>query len=194
LPEPALCPPPPRAELLRLLRGRLSEPWPALRIVAEDVLAAETAIDWVAADAQGGAVAVLVGEAGGDLELVARALAHRAWLEPRLRGWIQLAPAGGLRPEAGVRALLLCPAFRAEAVAAATAGAVALAVYRCLRDGAGLHAVIEPLGGAAPVESHEAGVAAPEPFRTHLTDLDLGLGAPGPPELGRLASPLGAQR
>jgi hypothetical protein len=96
-----------------------------------------------------------------------------------------------------VRALLLCPAFRAEAVAAASAapaGAVSLAVYRCLRDGMGLHVVVEPLGAAAPAEPRESSAPAPEPFRTRLTDLDLGLGAPEPPELERLASPLGARR
>ena len=194
--EPVPCPAPSRAELLRLLRARLPEPWPALRVVADELLAAETAIDWVAADAQGSAVAVLVGEAGRDVELVGRALAHRAWLEPRLRAWVQLAAPGALRPEAGVRALVLCPAFGAEALAAASAGggAVSLGVYRCVRDGTGLHVLLEPLGAPAGVAAREPAAALPEPFRTRLTDRDLGLGNDDPSEVEPLASSAAARR
>jgi len=203
LPEPALCSAPPRAELLRLLRGRLSEPWPALRIVAEDLLAAETPIDWVGVDADGSAVVVLVGEAGRDLELVARALAHRAWLAPRLRGFLQLAQApAGVRPEAPVRALALCPAFGAEAVAAAGAapgGTLSLGVLRCLRDGAVLHVLLEPLEPAPPRPAvaraaPESASFAPEPFRTRLTDADLGLADDDRAEPEAFPAPVGARR
>ena len=193
--EPVPCPAPPRAELLRLVGARLAEPWPALRVIAEELLAAETAIDWVAADARGAAVAVLVGEAGRDVESVARALAHRAWLEPRLRAWVQLAAPGGLRPEAGVRALVLCPVFGAEAIAAASAGggAVSLGVYRCLRDGAGMHVLLEPVGRAPDAAGREP-AALPEPFRTRLTDRDLGLPDDERSEVEPLASPVTARR
>jgi hypothetical protein len=203
LAEPAFCPAPPRAELVRLVRARLGGPWPALRVVAGELLAAESAIDWLCADAAGGAVAVLVGEPGRELELVARALAHRAWLEPRLRGLAQLAgAAAGLRPEAPVRALALAPGFGAEAVAAARSappGALALGVLRCLRDAAGLHVLLEPHGVAPPPVRPEAPRAPeavrPEPFRTRLRDSDLdlepGRDLAGPELLG--ASP-GARR
>jgi hypothetical protein len=161
LPEPALCPAPPRPELLRLLRARLSEAWPALRVVAED------------------------------------ALAHREWLRPRLGTWVQLGPQSGLRPEAGVRALVLCPAFRVEALAAAAAapGALSLALYRCLRDGAGVHVLVEPLAAepAAAAGEPPRGTVA-EPFRTRLDDLDLGLTAEEQAEFERLATPAGARR
>ena len=198
MPEPALCPAPPRPELLRLLRARLSELWPALRVVAEDVLAAETSIDWVAVDPDGRAVAVLVDDAGRDLDAIARAMAHRAWLEARLGSWVQLAPQSGLRPEVGVRALVLCPGFRAEAIAAAAAaptGALSLAVYRCLRDGAGVHVLVEPLAAeasAAPSKPERRAVA--EPFRTRLSDFDLGLTAEEQAEFERLAAPVGGRR
>jgi hypothetical protein len=198
LPEPALCPAPPRPELLRLLRARLCELWPALRVIAEDVLAAETSIDWVAIDSDGCAVAVLVGDANHDLEAIARALAHREWLQPRLGTWVQLGPQSGLRPEAGVRALVLCPAFRVEAVAAAAAappGALSLALYRCLRDGAGVHVLVEPLAAdAAAAAGEPLRGAVAEPFRTRLNDLDLGLTAEEQAEFERLATPAGGRR
>jgi hypothetical protein len=185
------------------VRTRLGEPWPALRLLAEDLLAAETAIDWVGVDAQGSAVAVLVGEAGRDLELVARALAHLAWLGPRLRGFLQLSQSGaGVRPEAPVRALALCAAFGAEAVAAAAAapgGALSLGVLRCLRDGAGLHVLVEPLLPAPSPLRPAAGGPAPEaarsePFRTSLTDADLDLAGDARAEPEPLPAPLGARR
>jgi hypothetical protein len=198
VPELALCPAPPRAELLRELRARASELWPALRVIAEDVLGAETRIDWVALEPGGRAVVVLVGEAGEDLELVARGLAQRAWLLPRLRDWAQLAPRVGLRPEAGVRALLLSPAFRPEAAAAAASlgpEALSLATYRCVRDRSGSSVLLEAVSTAAP-PGEEAPPEAPavrlEPFRTGLTDADLGLTPEERLEFERLSSPRGA--
>jgi hypothetical protein len=81
-------------------------------------LGANARIDFVAVEPPGRVVLILVGEDGEDLELIGRALAQRAWVEPRLRDWIQLGPNLGLMPNAGVRAILLCPAFRAETLAA----------------------------------------------------------------------------
>lgn len=196
MPELALCAPPPRPELLRLLRARAGELWPALRPLAEDVLGAESTIDWVALEPGGGAVVALVAEAGEDLELVARGLAQRAWLQARLGDWAQLAPRSGLRPEAGARAILLCPAFRPEAVAAAAGagpGVLTLATYRCVRDRVGISVLVEPL--AARVAANGSGAPAPsvepEPFRTGLSDLDLGLTAEERSEFERAASPRG---
>jgi len=195
MPELAACPAPPRRELVRELRARAGDLWPALRVIAEEVLGADATIDWVALEPGGRAVVALVGEAEQDLELVARALAQRAWLEPRLRDWIQLAPRIGLRPEAGVRALLFCPAFRGETLAAARSlgpDVLALATYRCLRDRSGVSVWVEHV---ALTTSHADGAVAeaiaPEPFRTGLSDLDLGLTPEERKEFERMGSPRG---
>jgi hypothetical protein len=198
MPELALCPAPPRAELVRQLRARAGETWPALRVIAEDVFGADATIDWVSLEPGGRAVAVLVGEAGQDLELVARALAQRAWLARRIRDWVQLAPRVGLRPEAGVRALLICPAFRGEAIAAARSlgpDVLTLASYRCVRDRSGVSVLLEPLQERASegfaAEAEPTAGPAPEPFRTGLSDLDLGLTAEERHEFERMAAPRG---
>jgi hypothetical protein len=140
--------------------------------VAEGLLGSDSPIDFVGIDAEGRAVIILVGDSGRDLELVTRGLAQKAWVEPRLRDWLQLAPHLGLRPEMGVRLLLLCPGFRAESRAAAAALAPdspELTLYRCVRNGAGVDALVEPL------DSAPAAPAAAAPFRTGLTDADLGI-------------------
>jgi hypothetical protein len=198
MPELSPCDAPPRRELIRLLRASAAGLWPAQRVVAEDVLGADTKIDWVALEPGGGACAVLVGERGEDLELVARGLAQRAWLGPRLRDWLQIAPRIGLRPEAGVRALLFCPEFRGEALAAAGAlgfEVLSLASYRCVRDADGVSVLIEPIphAGGGAIDAVEAPPQRPaEPFRTGLSDLDLGLTPDERREFERLASPRGA--
>lgn len=175
----ALTAPPPREDLLRQLRPRLAQVAPGLRIIAEGLLGADASIDFVGVEPDGRVVLVLVGGADQDLELVARALAQRAWVERRLRDWLQLAPELGLRPEAGVRLLLLSPDFRPEAESAARAlgpDAPTLAVYRCVRNGAGVDALLEPLRAPAPhAAATRARPAGLQPFRTGLTDADLGL-------------------
>ena len=164
-------------------------------MIAEEVLGADATIDWVALEPGGRAVVALVGEAGQDLELVARALAQRAWLEPRIRDWLKLAPRIGLRPEAGVRALLICPAFRGEALAAARSlgpEVLSLASYRCVRDGSIVTVLLEPVALApGTADAAEAPPPALEPFRTGLSDLDLGLTPEERREFQRLPSPRG---
>jgi hypothetical protein len=172
---------PPRRELLRLLGARLGDVVSGWQPLAEDVLGADARIDLVGADASGCAVAVLVGAAGDDLELIGRGLAQRAWLAPRVRDWVQLAPGLPLDPDAGAQAVLLCPSFRPEAIAAARAAAtppLALAAMRFLRDGAELEVLLERIEVALPVDRPAAaprGAASPAPFRTGLTDEDLAL-------------------
>jgi hypothetical protein len=166
-------------------------------VIAEEILGAETRIDWVALEPGGGVCAVLVGGAGEDLQLVARALAQRAWLAPRLGDWLQIAPRLGLRPEAGVRALILCPGFASEVLAAAGAlgpGVLSLASYRCVRDASGVSVLLEPvLGAGSPAEAVATHPQhAPEPFRTGLSDIDLGLTPDERREFERLSSPRGA--
>ena len=84
--------PPARSRLIEQLRPRLSELVPALQLVAEGLLAADTRIDFVGVEPSGRVVLILVGNPGEDLELVGRALAQRAWVESRVRDWVQLAP------------------------------------------------------------------------------------------------------
>ena len=171
---------PPRGELLDLLSGRLGEIVPGWQPLAKDLLGADLAIDLLGSDASGRAVLVQVGGAGEDLELIGRALAQRAWVTPRVRDWLQLAPGLPLRPEAGVLALLLCPTFRPEAAAAVRSlnpASLILATYRLFRDGSRFEALLEPVGAAGPVEHPQRAVphTAPAPFRTGLTDEDLDL-------------------
>jgi hypothetical protein len=71
---------------------------------------------------------------------------------------------------------------------------LSLASYRCVRDAAGVSVLIEPLrtedGG---FDAGEAPAQRPaEPFRTGLSDLDLGLTPDEQREFERLASPRGA--
>jgi hypothetical protein len=154
---------------------------PGSRLLAERLLGAESRIDFVTLDPTGRVVLVLVGEEGDDLELVGRGLAQRAWVEARLRDWLQLAPDLGARPEACVKVLLVCPSLRPETLAAAgqlDPEILGLAVYRCVRNGASIETLVEPVTVTPP--EAEAPVNEPEPlsvpsFRTGLTDSDLGL-------------------
>lgn len=161
------------------LRRALAAQW-KLRVVAENLLGAETRIDLVGVAADGQTLLVLVGEPGHDLELVARGLAQRAWVEARLRDWLQLAPELGARPEAGVAALLVCPSFGPEALAAvasAGAGQMLLATCHFAAEGSELRAWITPLERA---KARTVAPHAEEPipaFRTGLSDADLGVSA-----------------
>lgn len=182
MPDLSPAPPPPRAELLRSLRAQIARAMPGLRVVAQGVLGEGDPIDFVALDPQGGVALVLVGSAGEDLEMVARGLAQRAWLEPRLNDWLQLAPDLGLRPEAGVQMLLLCPEFGTAARAAARALGSAgptLATYRCVRNGGSVEPLVEPLelgGREAPAPAPATHPdAPPSGFRTGLSDAELEL-------------------
>ena len=103
MPDLTITRAPHRKELLRQLRPRIHAAAPELRLIARDLLGAGAPIDFVAVDPSGGVTLLLVGEAGEDLELVARGLAQHAWVTPRVRDWLQLAPELGARPEAGAR-------------------------------------------------------------------------------------------
>ena len=183
----------PGAERRRALRRALVAHWPELRVVAEDVLGAESRIDLVAVGPAGEVLLLLTGEPERDLELVARGLAQRAWVEAHLPDWLKLAPQLGARPEAGVAVLLLCDHFGAEAMAAARAlgpGRIAIAACHWVSDGAELRAwlapiELEPLATvSAPVTSPAPPPPAPE-FRTGLRDEDLGLSADEQSAFGR---------
>lgn len=168
---------------------------PPLRLVAEDWLAENHRIDFVTLDPDGHVVLVLQGCDGEDAALLVRALAHRAWVEARLNDWRQLAPQLGIAEQATVRSVLLCPSFLPETLAAAETleGAVELVLVCTIRFGAVQRVVFEPLTEpttpratgrpaattAPPVaktDPTEAGPASdPTPFRSGLTEADLGL-------------------
>jgi hypothetical protein len=178
LPELALTTLPPRADLLRQIRPRIDELIPGLRIVAEGLLGAEARVDFVGVEASGRVVLVIVGTDEQDLALIGRALAQRAWVEARLRDWLQLSPGLGVRPESGVRVWLLAPRFGSESLAAArAAGGIALGSYRCVRGGGGAgDTLVESLAEPSEPETRTSGPArAPAQFRTGLNDAELGL-------------------
>jgi len=178
----ALARPPQRSQLTEALRARLGEVVPSLHLIAEGVLGADSRIDFVGVEPAGRVVLILVGEEDDDLALIGRAVAQRAWVEPRIRDWIQLAPNLGLRPGAGVRAVLLCPAFGGETQAAAAAlgsETVSLVRYHSLHNRGNLEILIEPVTRETP---HGSGPNRPDRsdaprFRTGLSHEDLGLTA-----------------
>jgi hypothetical protein len=186
LPDLSFTAPPPRPELLRETRLALLDAQPGLRIVAQGLLGAQAPIDFVAIEAEGRLVLVLVADDDQDLELLARGLAQRAWVAPRIADWLQLAPDLGVRQRAGIRLVLLAARFRPETEAAAQAlgeDAPELWIYRCVRNGSGVAVLVEPPHTqlAAPPAADELG---PEPaqapgqasgFRTGLSEADLGL-------------------
>ncbi len=180
LPDLSLTSAPPRSELLRQLRLALPEAHPGLRLVAEGILAGDSRIDFVGIDPEGRVNLVLVGDQEDGLALLGRALAQRDWVAARLGDWLQLAPALGIRPEAGIGLVLMAPGFTPETDAAARslgAASPQLTVYRCVRHAAGVDTLLEPgARSTAPAEP----AAEPTPtvvarFRTGLSDADLGL-------------------
>ncbi len=179
MPELTLVATPARAELRAGIRARLGELGLSLRIVAEDILGADRAIDLVGLDPEGGLVLVLAAEAGGDLELIGRALAQRAWVEARRRDWIQLAPRLGMSADAPVRLLLLAPDFGPAALAAAQAlgsAIVDLVTYQCIRNGGAPQVLLRRVGGLAPgAWRRSSPTQALSSFRSGLGEADLSL-------------------
>lgn len=168
-----------RRERIARRLARLPEP---LEVLAEDLLGLESRIDLLARDSRGQVVLVLLAEAGEDRARLTDALAQRAWCEPRVADWARLAPERGLRPDLGVRVLLLAPRFDPRTLAAAESlapGRVELASYRWIpaAESAGLargEAEGVLLDGADAGRAGAA-VAADEPsprsrFRTGLRD------------------------
>ena len=119
LPEMRLLTPPPREELLRSLGQRLGDVAPGWQPLASGILGADARIDFVGIQPGGRLTAVLVGRADEDLALVARGLAQAAWLDARIPDWLQLSRDLAVRPDLPAQVVLLCPAFRPEAMAAA---------------------------------------------------------------------------
>ncbi len=163
-----------RRELLRRLRTRLPKLPDPLEIVAEQILGLESRIDFVARDQQGQVVLVFLADRGSDLTLFADALAQCSWMEPRVADWLKIAPQLGLRPELGVRALLLCPRLDPRTVAAAKSvehPSIELGTCRPVSTGAGVEIQID-LQESPPLTP--AGGPTASRFRTGLRPEDLG--------------------
>ena len=157
------------------LRRRLARLAPSLRPVAQDVLAETSRIDVVAIDANRAAVAGFDGE-GDDLATFTRALASSAWLEARLPDWCQIAPDLGIDATAPVRALLVAKSFAPETRAAAKrVGSSQIALLRAATP------VSRALPHSPRAPAPKRPAARPQkPFRTGLTDADLGTGKARP--------------
>lgn len=157
---------------------------PPIRVLAEDVLGADSRIDFVAVDPSGRIVLVLIGDEGDDGGLLTRGLAQRAWVRPRLADWLKLGPQLEIQAQAPVQVALLCPSFSPETRAAAEdLGAEILQLYSCrsIRHDGGALALVERI--SPPVEAPfvaSAPFEAPRPapasrFRSGLSEEDLGL-------------------
>ena len=140
------------------VRRQLPHLHPPLRLLGEDWLAASTTIDFLAVDPAGDVTLLLVGEAGEDPALLTRALAHRSWVAARLGNWRQLAPDAGIAADAQVRAVLLCPSFAAETLAAAESleGAIQPVLCGGIESNGELHPASESLAEAQREPQPEA--------------------------------------
>ena len=171
----------PRQQLRDTLR-RAGTFEPNLRILAEDILGADTSIDFIAVDPEGRVVLVLIGEEGEDRGLLTQALAERAFVRPRLRDWLQLAPNLGVSATAPVVVHLLCPAFSPETRSAAQdlgPDVVDLFSLRCVRNGSEATVLLEPLAPASLPAGRQPAVKTTSErlprFRSGLSADDLGL-------------------
>lgn len=184
-------PPPPPAEVRQFVRRRMILLEPATRILAEDLLAETSRVDLVAVDHQGQAVLVLIGQEGEDRALLTRALAQCAWARTRLGDWLKLAPQLDLEAAAGVRAIILSPSFHPETLLAASsleAPKVSTVVYRCISNETRSQLLLEaaPRRAAGPGDALSRSLGHVSPFRSGLTESDLGL---SPEERQELLAP-----
>ncbi len=164
-----------RSALRSALRAQLDELVPGARLIASDLLAAESPIDLLLAGPEGEAIAVGLAEAGHEFEALARAQAHTSWIAARIRDWRKLAPELPLRPERPVRALVLVQEIGDELRAAAAGmSAVELRQIQALETPDGLRLLLLP---SSPARSGDgAPPAEPLPrLRTSLSDAELGL-------------------
>ncbi len=144
--DPAVAPQRGRAQLLGCLRERLGDLGLSLRLVGEGMLGADSPIDFVTVDPEGGVQLILVHAQGQDPALVGHALAQRDWVAARLRDWLMLSPDLGIRPERGVGLLLLAPSFSSSVIAAAQAlepDAATLVSYRCTLNGDAMEVALD---------------------------------------------------
>ncbi len=185
---------------LRSVAKRLPEVLPGFRTLAQGWRADRSRIDLLGS-AGGDAIVVGFASPGRELETLGRLLAQIQWSRPRLGDWLQLAPELGFAADAPVRALLVGPELGPEVLAAIDAlppGLVRPIHARWVGGDVWLEVAHEatpawiespdatrPPGELpAPLETPpEAAPSGPSPFRTGLTDADLGL---SPAEMAEL--------
>jgi hypothetical protein len=174
---------PGRAELRSALRTQAAELESGARLIASDLLAAESSIDLLLAGEDGAALVVVIAEAGQELAALARAAAHLGWVAARLRDWRKLAPELPLRPERPVRALVLARDPGSEVQAAAEAlTMVKLRRFQPVETPDGLRVLLFPpaapgaQSGTAPGWADAGSPPVPK-LRTSLGDAELGLSA-----------------
>jgi len=168
---------PDRARLLRQLRSRLPKLPDPLEIVAEQILGLESRIDFVAKDPRGQVVLVFLADPGSDLGLLADSLAQRSWMEPRVADWVKLAPHLGLRPQLGVRVLLLASHLDPRTIAAARSlegRVIALGICRPVTNDDGFETLIDLLEAPPPTLAPPVAEPIASRFRTGLRAEDLG--------------------
>jgi hypothetical protein len=179
--ELELTRPPTRSELLRDLRGQLHAPPFSVQVVATGILGLDATIDWLGVGPDRRIVLGFLCEEREDLAFLANALTQRAWAEPRVRDWLQLAPHLEVAPEAGVRLLLVGPDFGVRArslVESLEPVRIDLVRYLCIRNGSGVSVLLEPVrcsaSACAPGRIDRPAPIEPA-FRTGLSDSELGL-------------------
>jgi hypothetical protein len=168
---------PPRARVLAELAGLLEALSDPLHSLVEQITGLEAEIDAVARDGEGRAVAVRLAGPGEDLAALADLLAQCDWLRPRLRDWLKLNPALGLRPELRVKGLLLAPSFDPRTVAAARrlgGSDVALARVSAFESRDGLQLALEPLACGASAVAEDDGPGSVEAVRSQRPLAEVG--------------------
>ncbi len=166
-----------RSQRLLQLRSRLPKLPDPLEIVAEQILGLESRIDFVAKDRRGQVVLVFLADRGSDLGLLAEALAQCSWMEPRVADWVKLAPHLGLRPQLGVRVLLLASHLDPRTIAAAKSlegHVIALGICRPVTNGDGFKVLIDLLEAPPPTLVPPVAEPMDSRFRTGLRAEDLG--------------------
>jgi hypothetical protein len=177
--------PPSHDELRRRVRQNIGRLDAGLRVIAEDVPGLATRIDLIALDENGDVVLILIVAQAEDLQGFTRALAERAWMEPRLESWRKLAPDLNLHPGARTRCLLVAPNFALETRIAADAqpkGLLGLATWRYVASDAQRTVWLESVSRCERIEQRPSAPAHREDkripsFRSGLSESDLGLTA-----------------
>lgn len=142
-----------RPSLRRAIRHRIRELKRPCRFAAENFLAANSRMDWLAVGLEGELVSLRIGIADNDAELLTRALGDLDWLRDRGEDLAKLVPDLGIEPSAESRAVLLCPRFQDDTRAAVRAlppGCIELVSYRCYRLRGQLEVVLDETGDNRP--------------------------------------------
>lgn len=153
------------------LRRWLTGPPCHLRVIAEEVWAEHSTIDFVAAADNGTPVAVVVAPPGPERELAARTVARgigaARWLDAHLPNWLKIQPTLPVTPGAPTRAWVLCGPLDPPTRSAALALGPRLEIGRLHELGsAHSEGLYIEWGPAAPSEPSPFAASQPEPVPT----------------------------